>query len=528
MIDEAKSENSEPEDKHNVKCHLEGIELNFKKSEPENVESDDDINPLEDILDVENDQLFDDSLYSSGDNTSRRLSTISNKICQKWKKKEMKAKKYMYVDSSNSSEDTHSLTQDGFCSVLESLPSSRESSLQEIKEEFDNTADEMALYEMFGEHYDKIVEEMTGDEKKNLRMKLDNRTEEDNLQTEEKLKQKLAISSSPSPPVSPKCKVKLIHSPSENANSGLTESPLLPSSKRGDFNTSTSRPSITKDNILLSGNNTTPLSSESLNRGSGIQTQQDYRYESKSPDRSCSSDSLFKSPTSFRQATSPARSISSESLFKSPTYLQPTTASLYKRVTCSPPPSKPIPWRPVSPHCNKSFIPVPVHSGTPARVPNSTPTRTPIHGGTSSVTPLKATPLLSGAQKRTPGSSAKSKFGPARAIVSPSPLGTYLRDNKPPPLIHQVKAQSAARDLESTLMEVENEAPETACGLPEARYYAPSLAKEHLSDATNKDYNIAEAYGQTNTLAKVTRHVGRMKLAGVRWDEDLIKLWSVV
>merc|ERR1719186_1887880 len=527
MIDEAKSENSEPEDKHNVKCHLKRIELNFEKSELENVESDDDINPLEDILDVENDQLFDDSLYSSGDNTSRRLSTISNKICQKWKKKEMKAKKN--VDMSNSSEDTvHSLTQDGFYSVLGSLPSSRESSLQEIKEEFDNTADEMALYEMFGEHYDKIVEEMTGDEKKKLRMKLDNRTEEDNLQTEEKLKQKLAISSSPSPPVSPKCKVKLIHSPSENANSGLTESPLLPSSKRGDFNTSTSRPSITKDNILLSGDNTTPLSSESLNHGSGIQTQQDYRSESKFPDRSCSSDSLFKSPTSFRQATSPARSISSESLFKSPTYLQPTTASLYKRVTCSPPPSKPIPWRPVSPHCNKSFIPVPVHSGTPARVPNSTPTRTPIHGGTSSVTPLKATPLLSGAQKRTPGSSAKSKFGPTRAIVSPSPLGTYLRDNKPPPLIHQVKAQSAARDLESTLMEVENEAPEKSCGLPEARYYAPSLAKEHLSDATNKDYNIAEAYGQTNTLAKVTRHVGRMKLAGVRWEEDLIKLWSVV
>merc|ERR1719186_1043615 len=283
MIDEAKSENSEPEDNDLVKCHLEGIELNFEKSEPENVESDDDKNPLEDILDVENDQLFDDSLYSSGDNTSRRLSTISNKICQKWKKKEMKAKKYMYVDTSNStnsSEDTHSLTQDGFYSVLGSLPSSRESSLQEIKEEFDNTADEMALYEMFGEHYDKIVEEMTGDEKKKLRMNLDNRTEEDNLQTEEKLKQKLAISSSPSPPVSPKCKVKLIHSPSENANSEFAESPLLPSSKGGDFNTSTSGSSTTKDNILLSGNNTTPLSSESLNRGSGIQAQQDYRYES--------------------------------------------------------------------------------------------------------------------------------------------------------------------------------------------------------------------------------------------------------
>merc|ERR1711874_71837 len=43
----------------------------------------------DDILDVDNDQLFDDSLFIEDDKT-RRLSTISDKISKKWRKREKK------------------------------------------------------------------------------------------------------------------------------------------------------------------------------------------------------------------------------------------------------------------------------------------------------------------------------------------------------------------------------------------------------------------------------------------------------
>ena len=42
-----------------------------------------------------------------------------------------------------------------------------------------------------------------------------------------------------------------------------------------------------------------------------------------------------------------------------------------------------------------------------------------------------------------------------------------------------------------------------ACPLPEAVYRAPELTREHLYDVTNKDYGVADGFGQTNTLAKV-------------------------
>jgi len=467
-------------------------------------EADDD-DLLEDIklLDVDNDQLFDDSLMTE-DNTSRRLSSISNKICKKWKNKEKQTSKSCDETASkqlisitedsiaenvnttqenvndtqenvNDTQENVNDTQEGFCSVLESLPNSRDVSVCQETEEFDNTADEMVLYEMFGGDYDEIVEKMTADEKKELRKQLDARTEEDKQQTEENLKMQLSV-----PTLSP--------SPS---------------------------PKIQKNHMETFGT-TSPVAIL------------DHSLEPTS----------FAEKDCFPEQASPARSSSTEPLFKSPNFIRQTASSLHKRVTPSPSPSNNIPWRPISPH-GKSFIPTPVRFGTLVRTPLlTTPQlRTTPGSGTLARNGLLTTPQLSGSMVRTPGSSAKTKGPTSRAaqvdmnqhaIVSPSPLGTYLRDNKPPPLVHQVKAQSAVRDLESTLMEVENlenEPPETVCPLPEARYYgnAPNLDQENCADPN--DYHIAEAYGQTNTLAKVTRHVGRVKVAGktpgIRWGEDL-------
>ena len=42
-----------------------------------------------------------------------------------------------------------------------------------------------------------------------------------------------------------------------------------------------------------------------------------------------------------------------------------------------------------------------------------------------------------------------------------------------------------------------------ALPVPEAVYRAPELTREHLYDVTNKDYGVAEGFGQTNSLAKV-------------------------
>ena len=43
------------------------------------------------LIDVNNDQLFDDSLYTESEaEGSRRLSTLSDKIMKKWKRKETK------------------------------------------------------------------------------------------------------------------------------------------------------------------------------------------------------------------------------------------------------------------------------------------------------------------------------------------------------------------------------------------------------------------------------------------------------
>lgn len=81
--------------------------------------------------------------------------------------------------------------------------------------------------------------------------------------------------------------------------------------------------------------------------------------------------------------------------------------------------------------------------------------------------------------------------------------------------------------------DAENEAPMfNPCPLPQARYYAPGLAREHLVDATNKDYHISQAFGQTNTLAKVTRHIERVKVAGpgsgIQWNDDLVNEQSLM
>jgi len=475
---------------------------------------------LEEIIDVDNDQLFDDSLYSLDDDLERRLSTISNKINDKWsksftkenkKREKLKNKRQKEGASSSLSGNELTFRLDEFINSTErscyyssagSLPPSRNVTQNETTAaafatanegttagafttanegaagptEFDTTAEEMALYEMFGEDYDEIVDKMPEDEKRKLKEQLNNRSEEDMLEMEKNLKIKFkSRASSLGSYISEFCRESAAEK-EENENQDVTK----------DLDTSSCQDAAQGHVSVLD------LNSTEFGRRTPEPVVHNIKPEIVPP---FPHEPVFYNIKPQNVPSSPLR------YNQDPTYLLPTTASLYKRSSPATSPSKPQKW---------------------------------INPGPSPSKHLPLAPVVRSLIPQRKALSAKNLLhlaDPSPQSIA-SPIATYLRENKPPPMVQQVKALDTDTTLESTMIsfeDQENEAPAfTPCPLPEARYYAPGLAKEHLVDATNKDYNISQAFGQTNTLAKVTRHIDRVKVAGIKWNDDLVSTESLM
>merc|ERR1719350_1557894 len=100
--------------------------------------------------------------------------------------------------------------------------------------------------------------------------------------------------------------------------------------------------------------------------------------------------------------------------------------------------------------------------------------------------------------------------------------------------LKNVKAKSAQRDLESTLVEVEDKenmerrlSQLPPCPLPPAVYRTGTLSEEQMIDVTGPEYAyIPEAYGTVNSSAKVTKHVARVRVGapqpGLKWNESCL------
>jgi len=171
-----------------------------------------------------------------------------------------------------------------------------------------------------------------------------------------------------------------------------------------------------------------------------------------------------------------------------------------------------------------SIRPLPNTSGRPYP-PKLTPSknidRPVFYTPSSKTTPVFKQPLPSSLPKsRIP----LVKTGHNRVVASP--LAEYLRSNPAPPLVQNVKPR-IVKDLEATLIQADD--PQTFPTLPCASYTAANLVNDVVTDTTGKDYEIYKAYGQEQTLIKVTQHVTRTRVppTGIQWDDDsLVNLES--
>jgi len=114
-----------------------------------------------------------------------------------------------------------------------------------------------------------------------------------------------------------------------------------------------------------------------------------------------------------------------------------------------------------------------------------------------------------------------------------SPVAEYVKSNPAPPLVQNVRCKSAQRDLESTLVEVDDKenlkrlSQLPPCPLPPANYQPGSVTEEQVVYETGPDYAyIPEAYGTINSSAKVTKHLARVKVGTadpvLKWNESCL------
>jgi len=332
---------------------------------------------------------------------------------------------------------------------------------------FDTTAEEMMLFEMFGETYDEQVEAMSMEERVNLKKMLQSRGDEEINLVAEKLH-------------------KIMQEKARESSIGSTMTP---------FSLPTSTPSF---QLPPDEEQETTINKEDVDN---------------TPSSSSSSKPEFRVPPIF-------------------TYNLPTTSSLGRMVTKTPSPSKiTTPWIPPSP--SPSLPPV-VSPAKGTLKPSRSLSKLPVPVQT---TPRQAQGSPQKVFSGTPGSNKKASRvcdlkAAAYAAVA-SPVAEYVKNNPVPPLIQNVKGKSAQKDLESTLVELEDKenmrrlSQLPPCPLPVAVYETGTVAEENIEYETGPEYNyIPEAYGTVNSSAKVTKHVARVKVGsgqqGLKWNESCL------
>ena len=149
------------------------------------------------IIDVDNDQIFDDSIFTvySDNDLSRMHSKISKKWRKKWDKDDVSKRTFtadtidrlvakhesiveLEDEEKEEEEDNGKLAADEK-SLLQSPSASQTDQLQNLStcsDWFNTTRDEMILFEKFGEEYDVVVNQMTHDEKAKLKQEVENCT----------------------------------------------------------------------------------------------------------------------------------------------------------------------------------------------------------------------------------------------------------------------------------------------------------------------------------------------------------------
>ena len=152
-----------PEKEKNYYFHL---CLSEMKTPPRKIINDDHESSDEDsILDVNNDQMFEDSIYTEYDD--KNLSCMSNKMTKKWRKrwqKEDSEKNTFTADTI----DRLVAKQRSLIIEEEEIKTDKPDQPQDEGEEdvsnlstcsdwFNTTRDEMILFEKFGEDYDEVV-----------------------------------------------------------------------------------------------------------------------------------------------------------------------------------------------------------------------------------------------------------------------------------------------------------------------------------------------------------------------------------
>ena len=139
------------------------------------------------IIDVDNDQIFDDSIFTvySDNDLSRMHSRISKKWRKKWDKDDV-SKRTFTTDTIDrlvakhesivELEEVQEPEEEEKLPLVQSSPSSptQDQNLSTCSDWFNTTRDEMILYEKFGEDYDVVVNQMTHEEKTKLKQEVEN------------------------------------------------------------------------------------------------------------------------------------------------------------------------------------------------------------------------------------------------------------------------------------------------------------------------------------------------------------------
>jgi len=324
-----------------------------------------------------------------------------------------------------------------------------------VEVDFDNSADEVLLYEMFGEHYDDMVESMGREERRELRKVLDAVSDVEVSEARKRVLTRIGVESEPTP-----------------SDSGS----LYCTANVSDINVSP-----LKSLRISSATSLSRASSSSLNLG----------LRSPSPKRP-TQQNISVSHVQHSRDKSPVASFHDVNTLKPDTTYKPSS---------SPSPSKQgtrPPWKVTSPNpsqrkiertCSASKIP---DFRTPSRLPR--PVMTALTSGGNKVHQREA--------------------GRQQAWPTPSPVAEYIKSNPTPRLVQNVVSRPACRELESTMLilEKENTPEHSTCPLPKAVYSASKRVQESLVDLTGRDYTyIPDAYGEETTPATVTKHLSRVK-----------------